>query len=109
MALPLAPQYSTLSVGKYRQAVEEARPAGVKVRFVASWHDHPGLVAAFADTSRSPYHLIALAVGAGTFYGDFRNRVGGTHLGFPGPSDGYLSSYTDRTGHGQPQADAVPA
>jgi len=67
------------------------------------------LVAAFADPQRSPYHLIALAVGAGTFYGDFRNRVGGTHLGFPGPSDGYLDTYTDRTGHGQPQAFAIPA
>lgn len=67
------------------------------------------LVEAFADDQRSPYHLIALAVGAGTFYGDFRNRVGGAHLGFPGPSDGYLASYTDRTGHGQPEAEAVPA
>jgi hypothetical protein len=67
------------------------------------------LVAAFADPTRSPYHLIALAVGAGTFYGDFRNRVGGTHLGFPGPSDGYLATFTDRTGHGQPQAEAIPA
>lgn len=67
------------------------------------------LVAAFADASRSPYHLIALAIGAGAFYGDFVNRVGGTHLGFPGPSDGYLSTYTDRTGHGQPDAPAVPA
>lgn len=67
------------------------------------------LVAAFADPSRAPYHLIALAVGAGCFYGDFRNRVGGTHIGFPGPSDGYLATYTDRTGHGQPEGDAVPA
>lgn len=67
------------------------------------------LVAAFDDPQRSPYHLIGLAVGAGTFYGDFRNRVGGTHLGFPGPSDGYLATYTDRTGHGQPQALAIPA
>lgn len=66
------------------------------------------LVEAFADPSRSPYHLIALAVGAGTFYGDFRNRVGGEHLGFAGPSDGYVATYTDRTGYGQPQADAVP-
>jgi len=67
------------------------------------------LVAAFADPQRSPYHLIALAVGAGTFYGDFRNHVGGTHLGFPGASAGYLDTYTDRTGHGQPQALAIPA
>jgi hypothetical protein len=69
----------------------------------------PLLVAAFADPSRSPYHLIALAIGAGAFYGDFSTRVGGTHLGFPGPSDGYLDTYTDRTGHGQPEALAIPA
>jgi hypothetical protein len=67
------------------------------------------LVVAFSDPQRSPYHLIALAVGAGTFYGDFRTRVGGTHLGFPGPSQGYLGTYTDRTGHGQPDALAIPA
>lgn len=66
------------------------------------------LIDAFADQVRAPYHLVALAIGAGTFYGDFRNRVGGEHLGFPGPSDGYLETYTDRTGHGQPQAEAVP-
>lgn len=65
------------------------------------------LIEAFADPQRAPYHLIAMAIGAGTFYGDFRNRVGGEHLGFPGPSAGYLGTYTDRTGHGQPQADAV--
>ena len=67
------------------------------------------LAEALADDSRSPYHLIALAIGAGAFYGDFVNRVGGTHLGFPGPSDGYLDTYTDRTGHGQPQREAVPS
>ena len=52
VAVPLAPQYSTLSVGKYRHAVDEARPAGVKVRFVSSWHDQPGLVDAFAEKVR---------------------------------------------------------
>ncbi len=67
------------------------------------------VVEALADDSRSPYHLIALAIGAGAFYGDFVNRVGGTHLGFPGPSAGYLDTYTDRTGHGQPQREAVPS
>lgn len=49
VALPLAPQYSTLSVGKYRDAVEQAVPAGVSIRFVPSWHDHPGLLDAFAE------------------------------------------------------------
>ena len=52
VAVPLAPQYSTLSVGKYRQAVEEARPPGLKVRFVESWHDHRGLIEAFAEKVR---------------------------------------------------------
>jgi ferrochelatase len=49
VALPLAPQYSELSVGKYKAAVESTRPPGVSVRFVESWHDHPGLIAAFAE------------------------------------------------------------
>jgi ferrochelatase len=49
VALPMAPQYSALSVGKYAEAVRQAQPAGLRVRFVESWHDHPGLVAAFAE------------------------------------------------------------
>lgn len=66
------------------------------------------LVEAFADPVRSVYHLIAFAVATGCFYADFRNRVGSTHMGLPGPSDGYLATYSDGTGHGQPQAAAVP-
>jgi ferrochelatase len=49
LAIPLAPQYSTLSVAKYRAAVEAARPEGISLRFVESWHDHPGLLDAFAE------------------------------------------------------------
>ena len=49
VGIPLAPQYSTLTVAKYRDALAEAAPAGLDVRCVASWHDHPGLVAAFAE------------------------------------------------------------
>jgi protoporphyrin/coproporphyrin ferrochelatase len=49
VALPMAPQYSALSVGKYAEAVRQAAPSGLRVRFVESWHDHPGLVAAFAE------------------------------------------------------------
>lgn len=66
------------------------------------------LIDAFAEPSRSALHLVALAVGAGSFYGDFRNHVGGSYIGFPGPSDGYLDTYTVRTGHGQPDGEAVP-
>ena len=53
VAVPLAPQYSTLSVGKYKQAVSDALPPGMSVRFVDSWHDHPGLLEAFAEKVRA--------------------------------------------------------
>jgi protoporphyrin/coproporphyrin ferrochelatase len=51
IAVCLAPQNSRTSVGKYRDALEEARARlapGVSVDFIASWHDHPGLIAAYA-------------------------------------------------------------
>jgi protoporphyrin/coproporphyrin ferrochelatase len=53
VAIPMAPQYSTLSVAKYGEAVEAARPAGMEVRFVRSWHEHPGLLDAFAEKLRA--------------------------------------------------------
>jgi protoporphyrin/coproporphyrin ferrochelatase len=49
VGLPLAPQFSTVSVARYRDALREAAPEGVVVRCVESWHDHPGLIAAFAE------------------------------------------------------------
>jgi ferrochelatase len=49
VAVPLAPQYSALSVAKYKEATEAARPDGLTVRFVEAWHDHPGLLDAFAE------------------------------------------------------------
>jgi ferrochelatase len=53
VAVPLAPQYSTLSVGKYKEAVERSRPEGTTVRFVDSWYDDPGLLDAFAEKLRA--------------------------------------------------------
>jgi ferrochelatase len=49
LAIPLAPQYSTLSIGKYREAAERALPEGVTLRFVEAWNDHPELIEAFAE------------------------------------------------------------
>ena len=49
VGIPLAAQYSTVTVAKYRDALAQAAPAGLDVRCVESWHDHPGLVAAFAE------------------------------------------------------------
>lgn len=52
VALCLAPYNSRTSVGLYRkhlsEAIEELAP-GLQVEFIESWHDHPGLIAAFRD------------------------------------------------------------
>ena len=53
VAIPLAPQFSTVSVAKYRDAVEQAAPPSLAVRCVGSWHDHPGLIEAFAEKVRA--------------------------------------------------------
>ena len=52
VGVPLAPQFSTVSVARYREVLREATPPGVAVRCVESWHDHPGLIAAFAEKLR---------------------------------------------------------
>ena len=65
--VPMAPQYSSLSVGKYREAVNAALPADVDVAFVETWCDHPDLVAAFAERleaalkRHAPDHVIFTA------------------------------------------------
>ena len=53
IAVPMAPQYSSLSVGKYQSVVRENLPEGMQVRFVGEWHAHPGLLDAFAVKLRN--------------------------------------------------------
>jgi len=53
VGVPLAPQFSTVSVARYRDVLRAAAPEGVDVRCVESWHDHPGLIAAFAEKARA--------------------------------------------------------
>jgi ferrochelatase len=48
----LAPQNSRTSIGLYRNEVERSSH-GLKVDFVESWHDHPLLIAAFAERLES--------------------------------------------------------
>jgi len=53
VALPMAPHYSALSVGQYLRLAEEARRDSAKdltLHYVRSWHDHPGYIAAVAET-----------------------------------------------------------
>lgn len=53
VGVPLAPQFSTLSVQKYFEAVRSALPDGVRVEPVPAFHEHPGLIAAFAERVRA--------------------------------------------------------
>lgn len=52
IAIPLASQFSSLSVAKYYDATEAAVPAGTELIRVESFHTHPLLVAAFAERVR---------------------------------------------------------
>jgi len=49
IGIPLAPQFSTLSVQKYIDAATAALPDGVRFESVESFHDHPLLLDAFAE------------------------------------------------------------
>ena len=52
VGIPMAPQFSTLSVQKYIDAATAALPAGVQFDAVESFHVHPLLVDAFAARIR---------------------------------------------------------
>jgi protoporphyrin/coproporphyrin ferrochelatase len=49
VAICLAPQNSSTSVGLYSKALAEERKPGLSVQFVEAWHDHPLLIQAFAE------------------------------------------------------------
>jgi ferrochelatase len=49
IGIPLAPQFSTLSVGKYVDAARAALPDGIRFDPVESFHLHPLLIEAFAE------------------------------------------------------------
>ncbi len=49
IGIPLAPQFSTLSVQKYMDAAQAVLPSGVAFSCVRSFHDHPSLIEAFAE------------------------------------------------------------
>jgi len=49
IAIPMAPQFSTLSVQKYIDAATGALPPGMQFESVESFHTHPRLLDAFAE------------------------------------------------------------
>jgi protoporphyrin/coproporphyrin ferrochelatase len=50
--LVLAPHYSRLSIGGYRQQLEEALAGRAELAFVESWHMEPGFIELLADRVR---------------------------------------------------------
>jgi len=52
IAIPMAPQFSTLSVRKYLDVATAALPPGVTLDAVQSYHLHPKLIEAFVERVR---------------------------------------------------------
>lgn len=52
IGLPLAPQFSSLSITKYFDAAAAALPPGMTLDAIRSFHDHPQLLEAFAEQIR---------------------------------------------------------
>jgi ferrochelatase len=64
LAVCLAPQNSSTSVGLYRKALmAEMRPE-ISVQFVESWHDHPLLIRAFAERLEPVWRIATEAAGS---------------------------------------------
>jgi ferrochelatase len=55
IGIPLAPQFSTLSVQKYNDAAKLALPSGVQFDAIDSYYDHPLLLDAFAERVRAAH------------------------------------------------------
>jgi protoporphyrin/coproporphyrin ferrochelatase len=53
VGIPMAPQFSTLSVQKYCDAAKAALPDGMRFDAVSSFHTHPLLLDAFAERLRA--------------------------------------------------------
>jgi ferrochelatase len=62
VGLVLAPHYSRLSIGGYREQLEQALAGRARLCFVESWHDDPGFVQVLAERVRGfPGHVVFTA------------------------------------------------
>ncbi len=52
VGLVLAPHYSRMSIGGYRERLEAALDGSAELRFIESWHDHEPFVAVLAERVR---------------------------------------------------------
>ena len=63
LAVCLAPQNSSTSTGLYRKALMAEMKPEIAVEFIESWHDHPGLIQAFAERVESAWRRASEALG----------------------------------------------
>ena len=63
VAICLAPQNSSTSVGLYRKALSNELKPGMGVQFVESWHDHPLLIQAFAERLEPVWRQASAEIG----------------------------------------------
>lgn len=64
LAICLAPQNSSTSVGLYKRALFSAMKPGISVEFIEEWHDHPLLVRAFTEKLQPVWREASAALGA---------------------------------------------
>src|SRR5258708_36394603 len=64
VAICLAPQNSSTSVGLYSKALADERKPGLAVQFVESWHDHPLLIQAFAERLEPVWRQASAEIGS---------------------------------------------
>ena len=63
LAICLAPQNSSTSTGLYRKALMAEMKPEIAVEFIESWHDHPGLIQAFAERLEPAWRRASEALG----------------------------------------------
>jgi ferrochelatase len=64
VAICLAPQNSSTSVGLYSKVLANERKPGLSVQFVESWHDHPLLIQAFAERLEPVWRQASADIGS---------------------------------------------
>jgi ferrochelatase len=63
LAICLAPQNSSTSTGLYHKALMAEMKQEIAVEFIESWHDHPGLIYAFAERLQPAWQRASEALG----------------------------------------------
>jgi protoporphyrin/coproporphyrin ferrochelatase len=64
VAICLAPQNSSTSVGLYQRVLSSQMKPEISVHFVTEWHDHPSLIQAFAEKLESAWRRATQEMGA---------------------------------------------